>query len=161
MVTAASDVRALVDSVVDPELPMLTLADLGVLRDVSVDGRRVTVTITPTYSGCPAVAEMRADLVRVLKRGGYEAEVNLVLSPPWSTDDITPAGRARLSAAGIAPPGRVEPGPVLLSLSPTPVPCPRCDGRDTERTSRFGPTACMSLWRCRTCREPFEHVKAI
>lgn len=161
MVTTATDPRALAESVVDPELPMLTLAELGVLRGVTVDGDRVEVTITPTYSGCPAVAEMRADLTRVLQRAGYRARVGLSLNPPWSTDDITPAGRAKLAAAGIAPPGAAPTGPVLLTLSPTPVPCPRCAGTDTEETSRFGPTACTALWRCRACGEPFEHLKAI
>lgn len=161
MVTAATDPRSLAESVVDPELPMLTLAELGVLRAVEVEGDRVSVTITPTYSGCPAVAEMRADLTRTLQRAGYQAQVDLALTPPWSTEDITPAGRAKLEEAGIAPPGHVSTGPVLLALSPTPVPCPQCQGVDTEETSRFGSTACKSLWRCRTCGEPFEHLKAI
>lgn len=150
-----TSVRELVESVVDPELPMVTLADLGVLRSVDVEGDLVRVGITPTYSGCPAVAEMRADLMRVLEKAGFHATVDLVLSPPWSTDDITAAGRAKLAAAGIAPPG-----PILLSLSAPPVACPQC-GADSTETSRFGPTACTSLRQCRACGEPFEHLKAI
>lgn len=152
--------RELAESVVDPELPMLTLADLGVLRDVEQEGNRVRVTITPTYSGCPAVAEMRADLSRVLHDAGYDASVDLVLSPPWSTDDITATGRAKLAAAGIAPPCERQAGPVLLTLGAAPVPCPRC-GAESAEISRFGPTACTALRRCRACQEPFEHLKAI
>ena len=154
-------------AVLDPELPVLSLQDLGVLRDVSVDGDRVVVTITPTYSGCPAVPEMRADLVRALHRAGYPAvEVRTELSPAWSSDDITARGRARLAAAGIAPPGAVPGdaphGPVALTLRTSrPVPCPRCGSSDTVETSRFGPTACTSLHRCASCAEPFEHVKEI
>lgn len=161
MVTSADLARETVESVVDPELPMLTLAELGVLRSIDVEDDLVTVSITPTYSGCPAVAEMRADLTRVLHEAGFRAEVRLSLSPPWSTDDLSDEGRAKLAAAGLAPPGPRPDGPVLLRLSPTPVQCVRCGSIDTEETSRFGPTACLSLWRCRTCREPFEHMKAI
>lgn len=161
MVTVEERVRRVVESVVDPELPMLTLADLGVLRSVEVAEGLVTVTITPTYSGCPAVAEMRADLTRVLREAGFRAEVRLSLVPGWSTDDLTEQGRTKLAAAGLAPPGVRPAGPVLLRLSPTPVPCARCRSTDTEEISRFGPTACLSLWRCRSCGEPFEHMKAI
>jgi ring-1,2-phenylacetyl-CoA epoxidase subunit PaaD len=145
-----------VTSVVDPEIRVLTIADLGVLRDVSVDGEHVTVTITPTYSGCPAMDVIRADIRRALAGAGYsDVEVRTVLSPAWSTDWISDAGRSKLAAAGIAPPGR---GVVPLRLS---VRCPRCDSPDTEELSRFGSTACKALWRCRACAEPFDHVKAL
>jgi ring-1,2-phenylacetyl-CoA epoxidase subunit PaaD len=155
------------EAVTDPELPMLTLADLGVLREVSeVDGK-VTVVITPTYSGCPALEAMRADLVRALGRAGYaDVEVRTALAPAWSTDWISEGGRRKLAEAGIAPPGprpRRAAGPIPLTLGPPArrVPCPRCGSAETELVSEFGPTACRSLRRCRACREPFEHVKEI
>lgn len=165
-------------TVTDPELPMLTLADLGVLRDVRVKGGdgdaagTVVATITPTYSGCPAMAEMRHDLYRALRDAGFRRVlVETALSPPWSSDWITEHGRAKLAEAGISPPGaasRTGGGPVPLTLQ-TPgggpaessVRCPRCGSADTELSSTFGPTACRALWRCRACAEPFEHVKEI
>jgi ring-1,2-phenylacetyl-CoA epoxidase subunit PaaD len=143
-------------SVVDPEIRALTIADLGILRDVSVDGERVTVTITPTYSGCPAMDVIRADIRQALTAAGYsDVEVRTSLSPAWTTDWISDAGRAKLAAAGIVPPGR---GVVPLRLS---VRCPRCGSPDTEELSRFGSTACKALWRCRACAEPFERVKQL
>jgi ring-1,2-phenylacetyl-CoA epoxidase subunit PaaD len=160
--------REIAEQVPDPELPMLTLADLGVLRDVTIapDGT-VVADLTPTYSGCPAVSEMRATVAARLKGAGYEhVRVRTVLDPPWTTDWISPEGLRKLAENGIAPPGRVRrpvPGPVPLVLSPTrrTVPCPHCGATDTEETSRFGATACRALWRCRVCREPFEYVKEI
>ncbi len=159
--------RAVAAAVVDPEMPMLTLEDLGVLRDVSAAGDTVTVTITPTYSGCPALETMRDDLRAALAAAGFgRVEVRTVLSPPWSTDWISEAGLAKLADHGIAPPGRVGPrsaGPIPLTLDrpPARVPCPRCGSEATELLSRFGPTACTALRRCSVCREPFEHVKEI
>jgi len=153
--------------VLDPELPMLTLADLGVLREVTLaaDGR-VTASLAPTYSGCPALAEMRADMDAALRAAGFtRIDIRTVLDPPWSSDWITAEGRAKLAAAGIAPPGpavhRPPGGPVPLALTPTRtvVRCPRCGSPDTEETSRFSATACKALRRCRSCREPFEQVK--
>ncbi|NUP45640.1 MAG: phenylacetate-CoA oxygenase subunit PaaJ [Streptomyces sp.] len=171
MVTAPTDVRRarrLAGQVADPEMPMLTLADLGVLRDVTVaaDGT-VVAALTPTYSGCPAMAEMRAGVAARLKDAGYErVEVRTVLDPPWTTDWITEEGRRKLAEHGIAPPGPAPhpvSGPVPLTLSATrnAVPCPRCGSTDTAETSRFGATSCKALWRCLACREPFEYVKEI
>lgn len=159
--------RAVAATVVDPELPVLTLADLGVLRDVELreDGE-VLVTITPTYSGCPAMATMRDDLVHRLHGAGFDdVRVRVALEPAWTTDWITPEGRAALSGAGISPPGpapRCE-GPVALSLAPTrrSVACPQCGSSAVELTSEFGSTACKALYRCRECLEPFDHVKEI
>lgn len=151
----------------DPELPVLTLADLGVLRDVRVADGRVLVTITPTYSGCPAVAEMGADLRASLHAAGYaDVEVRLSLTPAWTTDWITEEGRRKLAEAGIAPPARIGPrpaGPVPLTLTPPErrVACPRCGSHHTTELSRFGSTACKALRRCADCAEPFEHVKEI
>lgn len=159
--------RAAAATVVDPELPMLTLLDLGVLRDVEIaeDGA-VVAAITPTYSGCPAMATMRDDLVRALQAAGFtDARVRVALDPAWTTDWITPSGRAALAAAGISPPG-VAPrrtGPAALTLTPTrrAVRCPQCASADVELTSEFGSTACKALYRCRHCLEPFDHVKEI
>ncbi|MFE0802643.1 1,2-phenylacetyl-CoA epoxidase subunit PaaD [Streptomyces sp. NPDC058812] len=157
--------RHVAEQVPDPELPMLTLADLGVLRGVEVSGDgTVVASLTPTYSGCPAMAEMRADVAARLREAGYaRVEIRTVLDPPWTTDWITEAGRRKLTEHGIAPPGAAPRGPVSLVLSPTrpAVPCPRCGSADTEETSRFAATSCKALWRCRACREPFEYVKEI
>jgi ring-1,2-phenylacetyl-CoA epoxidase subunit PaaD len=166
-VVTAEAARAVAATVVDPEMPMLTLDDLGVLRDVRVEGDGVTVTITPTYSGCPATDAMRDDLRVALTAAGFRrVEVRTALSPPWSTDWITEAGRAKLAEAGVAPPEHVGPrraGPIPLTLGPSTqrVACPRCGSGATEELSRFGPTACTALRRCLSCREPFEHVKEI
>ena len=167
MVTGLADPRAVAETVTDPELPMLTLADLGVLREVVVADGRVVVSITPTYTGCPAMDTMRDDLDHALQAAGYrDVEVRTVLHPPWSSDWISAAGRRKLADAGIAPPTAVGPvgaGPVPLVLGAPVrvVRCPRCHSADTEELSRFGATACRSLRRCRSCREPFDHVKEI
>ena len=159
--------RAVAETVTDPELPMLTLADLGVLRDVRTERGTVVVEITPTYTGCPAMGVMRADLVHALHEAGFpDVDVRTVLSPPWSTDWISEQGRRKLAEAGIAPPGPApvrHPGPVPLQLGPVvrSVPCPLCGSPDTEELSAFGATACKDLRRCHACGEPFEHVKEI
>ncbi|MDO0917092.1 1,2-phenylacetyl-CoA epoxidase subunit PaaD [Streptomyces sp. DT2A-34] len=170
MVTTLLDARRarhIAEQVPDPELPMLTLADLGVLRSVeTTEDGTVVASLTPTYSGCPAMAEMRADVAARLRDAGYaRVEIRTVLDPPWTSDWITPAGRRKLAEHGIAPPGPAPRtrGPVPLVLSPTrrAVTCPRCGSADTEETSRFAATSCKALWRCRACREPFEYVKEI
>jgi ring-1,2-phenylacetyl-CoA epoxidase subunit PaaD len=159
--------RQIAQSVPDPELPMMTLADLGILRDVAVTGTHVVVSLTPTYSGCPALAEIRADVARQLAAAGFaDVEVRTVLSPPWTTDFISPEGRRKLAEAGIAPPGsrrEKTAGPVPLTLfarGPV-VNCPACGSAETVRTAAFSATACKDLYRCRACAEPFEHVKEI
>lgn len=143
----------------DPEIPVVTIADLGILRDVCADDQgRVHVQITPTYSGCPAMETIRADLIDSLTAAGYrDVQVEFVLSPAWTTDWITEEGRGKLLDYGIAPPGpRRDAVPVALLVR-----CPQCGSLDTQETSRFGSTACKSLWVCRSCREPFDHFKAL
>ncbi len=153
--------REVAGRVPDPEIPVLTIADLGILRDVveRPDGH-VHVTITPTYSGCPATEAIRDDVVATLAAAGYaDVTVDLVLSPAWSTDWMTEEGRRKLEEYGVAPPAvREAGGPVPLALS---VRCPRCGSPDTRELSRFGSTACKSLWACRACQEPFDHFKTI
>jgi ring-1,2-phenylacetyl-CoA epoxidase subunit PaaD len=163
VVTAA----AVAAAVTDPELPMLTLADLGILREVRESADGVVVSITPTYSGCPAVEAIRDDLVSALRAAGYRhVEVRTVLAPAWTTDWITDSGRDKLAAAGIAPPGPAPkraagPVPLLLSQRRSAVRCPHCGHPDTEQVAAFSATACRELRRCPACREPFEHVKEI
>jgi ring-1,2-phenylacetyl-CoA epoxidase subunit PaaD len=144
-----------VAAVRDPELPAVTIEELGILRDVTVDADTVRVTITPTYSGCPAMDAIRADIRAALGRAGYrQVDVVTVLHPAWTTDRITEAGRNKLAAAGIAPPGPA----VAVTLT---VRCPLCGSPDTEELARFGSTACKALWRCRACGEPFDHFKVL
>lgn len=141
----------------DPELPVVTIADLGILRDVTEDDQgRVHVQITPTYSGCPAMETIRTDLIEILTAAGYRrVDVEFVLAPAWTTDWMSEEAKEKLRAYGIAPPGT---GPVSVPLA---VRCPQCGSLDTRESSRFGSTACKSLWVCRSCREPFDHFKAI
>lgn len=146
-------------SVVDPEVPVLTIEDLGILRDVEATEERVTVTITPTYSGCPAVETIHDDIVMALTAAGFrEVDVRLTLAPAWTTDWMSETGKQKLRDYGIAPPtGRAaKGGPIPLRLS---VACPRCGSPDTREVSRFGSTACKALYECRACREPFDHFR--
>ncbi|MEU6587223.1 1,2-phenylacetyl-CoA epoxidase subunit PaaD [Nocardia sp. NPDC046763] len=173
MVTAVSTTeqdraRVVAAEVADPEMPMLTIADLGVLREVRVDHEGVVVvTITPTYSGCPAMATIRADIEYDLRAHGFTAvRVDTVLSPPWSSDWITPDGRRKLREHGYSPPGPAPtrtggPIPLTLAAPPRDVRCPHCRSATTELVSPFSATACKALYRCRDCLEPFDHVKEI
>ncbi|MFB8084800.1 phenylacetate-CoA oxygenase subunit PaaJ [Streptomyces sp. col6] len=157
------ELLSLAGSVPDPELPVLTLEDLGVVRGVEMsEAGRVTVRLTPTYTGCPAIEAMSADIERVLHDHGVaEVSVETVLSPAWSTDDISTEGRRKLAEFGIAPPrphDATSGGPVPLTLS---VRCPHCGSTDTELLSRFSSTACKALRRCVACQEPFDHFKEL
>ena len=151
----------------DPEIPTLTIEDLGILRSVDYSPERgLVATITPTYSGCPAMREIAADVEARLNRAGFErVTVETQLAPPWSTDWITEEGHRKLAAAGIAPPSpapaRGRPIPLTLGRRPEPARCPRCGSADTRLTAQFSATACKSLHRCAACGEPFEAVKAI
>jgi ring-1,2-phenylacetyl-CoA epoxidase subunit PaaD len=157
-----TDVRELVGAVPDPEIPVLTIEDLGILRDVSMVDGRVTVTITPTYSGCPAMDAIADDVRRVLSDAGHpDAMVRTVLSPAWTTDWMSDDGKRKLAEYGVAPPGVRSDSAVWLPTPTARVACPLCGSLDTRETSRFGSTACKSLWVCDACREPFDHFKAI
>jgi len=145
-------------TVVDPEVPVLTIEDLGVLRAVSVTGDAVTVDITPTYSGCPAIDAMRDDIVSALSAAGYaEVRVRQVLAPAWTTDWMSSNGRAKLEAFGIAPPRDRGDGSVNLGLG---IRCPHCGSLHTRELSRFGSTSCKALYVCQRCQEPFDYFKA-
>jgi ring-1,2-phenylacetyl-CoA epoxidase subunit PaaD len=149
-----------VGEVADPEVPVLTIADLGVLRAVRHEGDEVVVTITPTYSGCPAMDLIRHEVELTLDSLHVNGRVETVLSPAWATDWMSEEGKAKLTEYGIAPPTgtRAVGGPVMLGLT---IRCPLCGSPDTSELSRFGSTSCKSLWRCNSCREPFDHFKAI
>jgi len=147
----------LLSSVVDPEIPVLTLQDLGVLRDISVVDGKVDVTITPTYAGCPAMEAMRADIERTLAAAGYrQVNVRQQLSPAWSTDWMTQNGREKLREYGIAPPLNTACGQEGGLIE-----CPQCSSTDVKRISEFGSTACKALYQCQDCREPFDYFKCI
>lgn len=138
----------------DPEIPVLSILDLGIVRDVTVEeslDNKVTVTLTPTYSGCPATEAIESDVLAALKGHGVDdVAIKRVLSPPWTTDWISDDGREKLRRYGIAPPSP--------SLE---IACPQCESLDTERVSEFGSTACKASWRCRACLEPFEYFKCL
>jgi ring-1,2-phenylacetyl-CoA epoxidase subunit PaaD len=159
------EVLAVLDTVMDPEVPVLSVRELGIVRDVLVDDRDgVTVVVTPTYSGCPAILVIERDILTALAAAGFEnARVRTTYSPAWTTDWIPDSARAKLKAYGIAPPGRTtaDDGLVQLMRARRAPACPYCDSRDTEVRSEFGSTACKSVCWCRSCRQPFEEFKAI
>ncbi|MEU3958397.1 1,2-phenylacetyl-CoA epoxidase subunit PaaD [Streptomyces buecherae] len=156
------ELREVAGSVPDPELPVLSLAELGVLRGLRVTGPgRVEVELTPTYTGCPAIEAMSADIEQVLHQHGMpEVTVHTVLSPPWTTDAISANGRRKLKEFGIAPPRTTGPanGPVAVDLA---IRCPHCGSTRTSLLSRFSSTACKALRRCESCLEPFDHFKEL
>ncbi len=152
--------RAVAAAVVDPEIPVLTLADLGVLRGVEWREGRLTVLLTPTYVGCPATSAIAAAVGAALARAGLaDASVALVLSPPWTSDDISPRGRRKLRAYGIAPP--VRGAAARARFADAEVACPRCGATATVKISEFGSTPCKALWRCEVCAEPFDYFKCL
>lgn len=148
--------------VYDPEIPMLSIVDLGIVRDVRVpESGVVEADLSPTYSGCPAVSVIELDAETALRGAGFqEVRIKRALAPAWTTDWITDEGRRRLIAAGIAPPVEGGGKAALLGEEPEPV-CPHCGSRETERLSEFGSTACKALWRCTSCLEPFDYFKCI
>lgn len=158
--TVTTDVREICESVPDPEMPFVTVGDLGIVRGVMLDDAgRVEVVVTPTYSSCPATAVIRDDIVAALRSRGYtDVSVRTVLAPAWTTDWITPAGLEKLAANGIAPPARRSGDARLVDVS-IGVRCPRCGSPQTKLVSRFGATPCMAMYRCAECLEPFDQVK--
>jgi ring-1,2-phenylacetyl-CoA epoxidase subunit PaaD len=162
-----SAVAQAISDIPDPEVPVVSIEDLGILRHLEVDDatRRVSVTITPTYSGCPAMEAIEHRIVHEARRQGYTCSVETRLSPAWTTDWMSERGRERLREFGIAPPqpgaGARGSGPVAVSLQRRRVACPQCGSTDTEELARFGSTACKALRRCLACREPFDEFKAI
>ena len=158
----------LLDGVLDPEVPVVSVRDLGIVRDVLEDaGGGLLVVVTPTYSGCPATEVIEASIVAALEEGGLgPVRIEMRRAPAWTTDWISEQGRRKLRDYGIAPPGPVAAPPAaplrfVPRAKPTALACPRCASLDTERLAAFGATACKALWRCRACREPFEHFKPI
>ena len=157
-------VLAVLDTVMDPEVPVLSVRELGIIRAVEVDASgRVSVTVTPTYSGCPAIRVIEEDILAALDGAGIGgARIETVFAPAWTTDWIEPAAREKLRAYGIAPPGPVEAGGLVqLTRARVAPSCPYCGSRDTEIRSEFGSTACKAVCWCRGCSQPFEHFKAI
>jgi ring-1,2-phenylacetyl-CoA epoxidase subunit PaaD len=161
MVTADEVWEALAE-IPDPEIPVISLVDLGVVKDVSVEDGAVRIDFTPTFMGCPALDTMRAQMEDAIRALDAEPDVRVVLDDSWSTDRITAEGRARLREAGFAPPApRSAEGPTLLQLERGPFHCPWCGSTDTRLDNLFGPTPCRSLRYCNGCRQPFEQFKTI
>jgi len=157
------EVYGVLNTVMDPEVPVISVVELGIVRDVAIQNDAVTITITPTYSGCPAMREIEADIRTALQeRGVPDVHVQLVLSPAWTTDWIGPEAREKLRAYGIAPPARAEPqGLITLTRARVAVQCPFCGSNDTRLQSEFGSTACKAIHVCNSCRQPFDEFKAL
>ena len=161
MVTAEQVWEALAE-IPDPEIPVISLVDLGVIKSVDVSEQRVRIEFTPTFLGCPALEVMRDAMTERVAALGAEPEVQVITDDSWSTDRITPAGRAKLRASGFAPPApRASGGPQLVQLQSNAFRCPYCGSRDTALENIFGPTPCRSVRYCRSCRQPFEQFKTI
>jgi ring-1,2-phenylacetyl-CoA epoxidase subunit PaaD len=156
--TPTDIVHAALEAVKDPEIPTVSVIELGIIEAIVVSGSRARVTMIPTYSGCPALDVMRADIAKVLRDIGFEPEV-IVSRQPWSTDRLSDSARAKLKALGIAPP-RPHGGNVEWELH-SPLPCPYCGSTETEQESQFGPTLCRSIFFCRSCRQSFERFKPL
>ena len=155
-------VRSVLEGVCDPEIPVLTIADLGILRDVYLRGGAVVVVITPTYSGCPAMQTIEDDIGAALGNAGIEnVTVETQLAPAWTSDWLSEAGRQKLLKFGIAPPAEQTTDKRLISPVSLTIACPRCGSVSTERISEFGSTACKALYRCTECFEPFDYFKCI
>lgn len=155
------EIEALLQEVTDPEIPVLSIMDMGVVREIEKEGDVVVVKITPTYSGCPAMDTIAIDIKATLEQAGYECKVKQILAPAWTTDWITPKGRARLAAYGIAPPLEAMADKQALLDGGRIVPCTRCGSTNTKMISQFGSTACKALFQCEECLEPFDYFKCL
>jgi ring-1,2-phenylacetyl-CoA epoxidase subunit PaaD len=160
------EVLAILDEVMDPEMPVLTVRELGIVRGVDISAHgAVTVVVTPTYSGCPAIGVIEQDILSALSQAGIDdASIRTTYAPAWTTDWIEPAARAKLKAYGISPPVAADSGGgnlVQLLRRRQAAQCPYCDSRDTELRSEFGSTACKAVAWCRSCKQPFEEFKSI
>ena len=146
----------------DPEIPVINVVEMGIVRDVRIEGNKAVITITPTFSGCPALHLIRTQLEQTVRSLGFqEVEVQTVLSPPWSTDWITPEAKERLRQYGIAPPKPRSELDTLIQLEASPTPCPRCGSLGTSVKNTFGPTLCKAIYVCNSCKEPFEGFKTV
>ena len=157
---ANEEVRETLRSVTDPEIPVLSIMDMGIIRGIDINDKKVNVQITPTYTGCPAMDTIAMDIRIALDTKGYDTSVELVLSPAWTTDWITPQGRKNLEDYGIAPPleGNLDKGALLGERVVT---CPQCKSTNTSMISQFGSTACKALFKCHECLEPFDYFKCL
>ena len=151
----------ILESVKDPEIPVLNVVDLGVIREVEVHDREITIKLTPTYSGCPAMDVIGDDLVRAFEKEGYEANVQLVMSPPWTTDWITDRGRKALEEYGVAAPLEESADKAALLDGESVVKCTNCGSKNTKLVSQFGSTACKAMFQCNDCQEPFDYFKCL
>jgi len=155
-------ILSLISEIPDPEIPVITISELGVIRDVIVNGDAVEVKITPTYSGCPAMKQMEDDIKSVLKKNGIEnLKITTVYSPAWTTDWIGEEAREKLRVYGIAPPEKTTEDKSWLTGKSKVVCCPRCKSSNTKLISQFGSTACKALYQCQDCLEPFDYFKCI
>ena len=158
--TSKENILEYLEEVHDPEIPVLSIQDLGILRNVEVNGEETLITITPTYTGCPAMNVIESDIKSKLKEKGVENfKIKTVLSPAWTTDWLTEAGRKKLKEFGIAPPEKGSTDKRLLMNEPEHATCPHCGSKNTEMKSFFGSTACKALYICHDCKEPFDYFK--
>ncbi|MCH8556116.1 MAG: phenylacetate-CoA oxygenase subunit PaaJ [Schleiferiaceae bacterium] len=162
MQITTAQVHKMLEEVADPEIPVLTIADLGIVRDVAVtNGNEVRVVITPTYSGCPAMNTIEKEIKEVLEQTGISVAVETQLSPPWTTDWMSENGKRKLEAYGIAPPQSGTVNKRTLFGAPPEVRCPHCKSENTQMISQFGSTACKALYKCNDCLEPFDYFKCL
>lgn len=162
MMHTEKDIFALLSEIPDPEIPVISIVELGIIRKVSPKGKTIDVVITPTYSGCPAMKQMEDDVVKKLKENGYDTvNVSMVYSPAWTTDWLSEEAKLKLQKYGIAPPEESTSDKSFLSNKPKTVTCPRCKSKNSTMVSQFGSTACKALYQCKDCLEPFDYFKCI
>ena len=162
MMHTEKDIFALLSEIPDPEIPVISIVELGIIRKASPKGKTIDVVITPTYSGCPAMKQMEDDVVKKLKENGFDTvNVSMVYSPAWTTDWLSEEAKLKLQKYGIAPPEESTSDKSFLSNKPKTVTCPRCKSKNSTMVSQFGSTACKALYQCKDCLEPFDYFKCI